>query len=155
MQVQARGFRTVQGNASQTYTTPTLINISKFDAVTGTEEGSAILTFTTEGGNSAQTGSWNITYYAEGEEEKTISCTGNTATVTGLTLGKEYTFQILPQNNETITGSDGKALASYKWQKGRKSFNKDKFALEHPDLYKQYSYIGDGTRVLRLSRGGK
>ena len=57
--------------------------------------------------------------------------------------------------NETITGSDGKALASYKWQKGRKRFNKDKFALEHPDLYKQYSYIGDGTRVLRLSRGGK
>lgn len=105
VQVQARGFRTVQGNASQTYTTPTLINISKFDAVTGTEEGSAILTFTTEGGNSAQAGSWNITYYAEGEEEKTISCTGNTATITGLTLGKEYTFQILPQNNETITGT--------------------------------------------------
>lgn len=105
VQVQAKGFRTVHGNASQTYTTPTLINVVKFQAVTGTEEGSAILTFTTEGGNSAQTGSWNITYYADGEEEKTISCTGNTATITGLTLGKEYTFQILPQNNETITGT--------------------------------------------------
>lgn len=105
VQVQARGFRTVHGNASQTYTTPTLINVVKFQAVTGTEEGSAILTFTTEGGNSAQTGNWNITYYADGEEEKTISCTGNTATITGLTLGKEYTFQILPQNNETITGT--------------------------------------------------
>lgn len=105
VQVQAKGFRTVHGNASQTYTTPTLINVLKFDAVTGTEEGSAILTFTTEGGNSAQTGSWNVTYYAEGEEEKTVSCTGNTVTITGLTLGKEYTFQILPQNNETITGT--------------------------------------------------
>lgn len=105
VQVQAKGFRTVHGNASQTYTTPTLINVVKFDAVTGTEEGSAILTFTTEGGNSAQTGSWNVTYYAEGEEEKTVSCTGNTVTITGLTLGKEYTFQILPQNNETITGT--------------------------------------------------
>lgn len=54
--------------------------------------------------------------------------------------------------NETITGADGKALASYKWQKGRESFNKDKFVLEHPDLYRQYTYVGDGSRVLRLSR---
>lgn len=105
VQVQARGFRAVHGNASQSYTTPTLINVVEFHAVTGTEEGSAILTFTTEGGSSAQSGSWNVTYFAGGEEEKTVSCTGNTVTITGLTLGKEYTFQLLPQNNEAITGT--------------------------------------------------
>lgn len=54
--------------------------------------------------------------------------------------------------NETVINADGKVLASYKWTKGRESFNKDKFALEHPDLFKQYTYVGDGSRVLRLSR---
>lgn len=105
VQVQATGFHTVKGNASQSYTTPTLINVVQFQAVTGTEDGSAILTFTTEGGNSAQSGNWNISYTADGEEERTVACTGNTVTVTGLTLGKEYTFQLLPQGDLAVTGT--------------------------------------------------
>lgn len=91
--VEISGFRKLTGNTSTSYATPPESNILDFSASIGTEDGSVVLSFTVMGQDND---TWSIAYSAEDEEERSISFSGHTATVTGLTVGKEYTFRLVP-----------------------------------------------------------
>ena len=73
-----------------------------FSAAIGTEDGSVVLSFTVMG---QDTNSWSIAYSTEGEEERSISFTGHTTTITGLTEGKEYTFRLVPDVELYLIGT--------------------------------------------------
>lgn len=91
--VEAEGFHQVSGSYYSTYSTGRQTNIVDFIAKTGTEDGSVILNFTVDG---PETQDWVVEYVAEGEETKSLSFTGHMVTVGGLTVGKTYTFTLVP-----------------------------------------------------------
>ena len=99
--VTVNGFHKLTGDFSKAYSTPVETNIAQFSAVAGYEEGTAILAFTVDGRDASQ---WSILYSAEGEEEKSVETQNKAATITGLTVGKEYTFTLQPNVSLFITG---------------------------------------------------
>lgn len=102
VKVEIEGFHQLEGTISGTYATPAQINIVDFTSINGAEEGALILRFTVDG---LEVRNWNVTYSAEGEEEKTVAFTGHMVTLTGLTVGKEYTFRLTTDNNLYVVGS--------------------------------------------------
>lgn len=101
--VEIYGFHELVGMTSSVYITQEQTSIVSFSAVTGTESGSVILSFTAQG---PETNEWKVTYFAEGEEEKSVTFTGPIVTVTGLTVGKNYTFQLEPTAPLYVVGED-------------------------------------------------
>ena len=91
--VEIDGFHKLTGNTSAVYATPLETNILDFIAAIGPEDGSVVLSFTVTG---QDTDTWSIAYATEGEDERSVYFSGHTATVTGLTVGKEYTFRLVP-----------------------------------------------------------
>lgn len=100
--VEISGLHKLTGNTSASYATPPESNIVDFSATIGTEDGSVILSFTVMG---QDTDSWSIAYATDGEEERSISFSGHTVTVTGLTVGKEYTFRLVPDAELYMIGN--------------------------------------------------
>lgn len=101
IKILVEGFHRLTGDVSASYSTPALTNVVQFNAVTGPENGSVILGFTVEGPDS---GLWNVVYAAEGEEEKQVELLSHMTTLTGLTVGKEYTFTLVPSDGMYVTG---------------------------------------------------
>ena len=85
------GFHKLTGETSAVFTTEASTRILSFQAIAGTEDGSVKLDFTYEGN---EPDFWNIRYQTEGEEERLETITGNSAMITGLTVGKMYTFTL-------------------------------------------------------------
>ena len=100
--VEISGLHKLTGSTSASYATPPESNIVDFSAAIGTEDGSVILSFTVMG---QDTDTWSIAYSTEGEEERSISFSGHTTTVTGLTVGKEYTFRLVPDAELYMIGN--------------------------------------------------
>ena len=96
------GFHRLTGDISASYSTPALTNVVQFNAVTGSEDGSVILGFTVEGPDSGQ---WSVSYVAEGEPEQVVPLLSHMASLTGLTVGKEYTFTLIPSDDMYVTGT--------------------------------------------------
>lgn len=96
------GFHSLTGQIASSYATPKLTNIAQFSAVTGPENGSAILNFTVDG---PDLDSWILRCSAADEDTKEFTITDHTYTVTGLTVGKAYTFELLPGTDRKITGT--------------------------------------------------
>ena len=101
--VSISGYHKLVGATTGVHTTAEQTVISNLTAVTGAEDGSVILNFTVQG---PETGDWKVTCSAEGEEDKSISFTGHMVTVTGLTVGKEYTFLLEPAIQLYVVGSN-------------------------------------------------
>lgn len=80
------------GKTTDTYVTPAQTNIVSLQASTGAEDGSVILSFTVDGPDSPS--GWIITCSAEGEEDRVQTVTAHWATLSGLTVGTEYTITI-------------------------------------------------------------
>ena len=99
--VEISGFHHLTGQTSASYATPLETNILSFVAAIGAEDGSVNLAFTVDG---QDTNTWNIVYNAEGEEERSVSFSGHTTTITGLTVGKEYTFRLVPETELYLLG---------------------------------------------------
>ena len=97
------GFHKLTGNTAIAYSTPAQTNIVQFSAVTGSEDGSVILGFTVEGPDADQ---WSVVYSAENEPEQTVVFPSHMVTLTGLTVGKEYTFRLIADTDLYITGTD-------------------------------------------------
>lgn len=95
------GFHRLTGETAASYSTPAQTNIVQFSAVTGSEDGSAIVSFNLEGPDN---GSWQISCSAEGEETQIIDALSHMVTLTGLTVGKEYTFTLIPGEGMYVTG---------------------------------------------------
>ena len=102
VKVTAKGFHRLTGSASTAYSTPIQTNIVQFDAITGSTEDSVILSFTAEGPSSNE---WSVQYSAEGEEPRSATFVDSQmVTITNLTVGKEYTFQLIPKEALYVTG---------------------------------------------------
>ena len=96
------GFHSLTGQIASSYATPKQTNIAQFSAVTGPENGSAIVSFTVDG---PDLDSWILRCSAADEETQEFTLTDHTYTVTGLTVGKAYTFELLPGIDRKITGT--------------------------------------------------
>lgn len=91
--VEAEGFHQLSGSYYGTFATGKQTNILDFTAKTGTEDGSVVLNFTVDG---PETQDWVMTCSTEGEEARSVSFTGHMVTISGLTVGKNYTFTLTP-----------------------------------------------------------
>lgn len=99
--VETSGLHKLTGTTTKVYSTPLQTKIAQLNIITGSENGSVILSFTVEGPDSAQ---WNVIYSAEGEAERITAFPSHMVTLTGLTVGKEYTFHIEPVDSVYLTG---------------------------------------------------
>jgi len=104
VELAVEGFHDLNGAQSGTVTTQEKTEIKEFSYVNGTEDGSLILNFTAEG----PLQDWILEYSAPEEETQSTSFTGNTVTVSGLTVGKTYTFSLVtvPGTDHYIVGAD-------------------------------------------------
>lgn len=103
VKVEIDGFHKLTGDISAAFTTPAQTNIVQFSAVTGSEDGSAILGFTIDGPDSDE---WIVRYSASDEEEKEVTFSGHITTLTGLTVGKTYDFTLQPAGDLLFTGTN-------------------------------------------------
>lgn len=103
IKVVSAGFHKLTGSSSTAYSTPVLTNVVQFDAVAGATDDSVILSFTVEGPDSKE---WTVEYSAEGEQTRAATFTSHMVTLTNLTVGKEYTFRLVPDKNLFVTGTE-------------------------------------------------
>jgi len=99
--VEIEGFHGLKGDIRTTYTTAPQTEVVSFNAVTGAEAGTAILNFTIKGHDFEQ---WKVTYEAEGENQQSAVFSGHMVTVTGLTVGKTYTFSLDAAGSGYVVG---------------------------------------------------
>lgn len=95
------GFHKLVGQTSDIFTTDTTTNIVSFSAVTGSEDGSVMLNFTADGDEPDE---WTIVYRADGEEEQRQSFNGHSVTISGLSVGKVYTFTLDAGEDLSLSG---------------------------------------------------
>lgn len=95
------GFHHLTGNTTGTYVTPAQANISGFTALTGSQDGSAKLTFTSDRSDVTQ---WKVTYSTPGDEKKEVLFTGNELEIPGLTVGSVYDFELTSVEHLFVTG---------------------------------------------------
>lgn len=103
VKVEVEGLRKLTGKIEDSYTTPVQTDILSFTAVTGTEPGTAVLSFTVDGMDST---AWSVRYWADGEEEKKVIFGGHMVNISDLVSGKTYTFKLEAGSNLYITGID-------------------------------------------------
>ena len=95
------GFHELTGMTSISARTEEQTEITSFTAVTGTEDGSAVLEFSLTG---QETQEWMVAYSTDGEDEKSVSFTGRRVTINDLTVGKTYLFELKPVNPLYLIG---------------------------------------------------
>ena len=100
--LEIEGLHSLTGQTSTQYYTLPQTNVLGFSSVTGPEDGSVILSFTTEG---PEVDGWTISYSTEGEEVKTLNFTGNMITISGLTVGSEYRFTLSTSDDVELIGT--------------------------------------------------
>ena len=96
------GFHELTGKTAEIFTTDALPTVISMSAVTGAEDGSAIISFTVDGDDPAE---WVITCSSSDEEDIVQTFIGHTVTVKGLTVGKMYTFTLGSSNGDQILGN--------------------------------------------------
>lgn len=101
IEVDVTGFHKLEGKTSDVFTTEAPTQILTFHAIAGSEDGSVKLDFTVNG---EEPNFWNIRYSAEGEEERLETVTGHTAMISGLSVGKVYTFTLEGDKNFDLSG---------------------------------------------------
>ena len=99
--VDMKGFHKLTGNYSDTITTEATTQILSIHAIAGSEDGSVMLNFTVDGDDPDF---WYIHYTADGEEELVETVTGHSAMISGLTVGKVYTFTLGGGKNFDLSG---------------------------------------------------
>lgn len=101
--VNVSGKHKVTGEQEARYTTPKITNIISFTAAAGTEDGSATLRFKVDG-QAAK--SWKVVYSADDEAAQVKEFNDDMVTITGLTVGKTYTFRLMSDDAVYIVGND-------------------------------------------------
>ena len=101
IEIEINGFHKLRGHTSDIFTTDANTKIVSFTAVTGPEDGSAVINFTVDGDEPDE---WTVVCTAQGEEEHRQTFTGHSATIKGLTVGKNYTFTIQTADDLTVNG---------------------------------------------------
>lgn len=101
VKVEISGLHKLDGQIEDSYSTPDELSVTDMNISTGTDAGSAVVSFTASG---SEVSNWKLTYSASGEEAATHTFTGSSTTVTGLALGKTYTFTLSTQDGTAISG---------------------------------------------------
>lgn len=101
VRLQIDGFHKLVGQTSDIFTTDTTTSIVTFSAITGAEDGSVMLNFTADGDEPEE---WTLIYRAEGEEEQRLTFTGHSISVSGLSVGKIYTFTLDAGEDLSLSG---------------------------------------------------
>jgi len=100
--VEISGLHKLTGKKEASFTTAEQTSVLNLSVIGGSEDGSAILSFTVQGPDS----SWQVICSAEGESDKTFSCTDHTATLQGLTPGVTYKIRLVPAATLYVVGED-------------------------------------------------
>ena len=103
IQLEISGFHKLIGVTSHSYNTPALTTVSELSAITGQEDGSVILSFNAQGATPSE---WTVIYGTEGEESKEVTFTGQVISISGLTVGKTYTFRLQEPTDLYLTGEE-------------------------------------------------
>ena len=103
IELNAEGFHKLSGKTAEIFTTHSIPNLTAVSAVTGSEDGSVMVTFTVDG---QEPDEWMITCTADGEETISETFTGHSVTVRGLTIGKEYTLKLTAADGSQILGDN-------------------------------------------------
>ena len=101
VKLEISGLRKLTGQVSDSYTTPAQTSVLNLTAVTGSEEGTVILSFNIDG---MDANNWTVSCSADGEETRNESFTGHMATISGLTLGANYTFTLSTPDAVILSG---------------------------------------------------
>ncbi len=101
VEVKMNGFHQLNGKTSQVFTTEATTQVLSFTAVAGSEDGSAMLNFTVDG---KEPDFWNIRYVTEGEDVRRDTIQTHSTMITGLTVGKVYTFKLDGGTNFELSG---------------------------------------------------
>lgn len=96
------GFHELTGKTAEIFTTDAMPTIISMSAVTGSEDGSAMVNFTVDGSDPE---AWTLTCSAPGEEDIVETFTGHSVTVKGLTVDKIYTLTLGTANDDQILGN--------------------------------------------------
>lgn len=103
IELEVSGPHKLIGKTAEIFTTDALTNIVSITAITGPEDGSAIINFTVDGSDPEE---WLISCSAEGEEVITQSFTGHSVTVKGMTVGKKYTLTLGSTDGTDVLGNN-------------------------------------------------
>ena len=102
VEVSTDGFHGLTGKTADIFTTDAIPTIISMSAVTGAEDGSAIVNFTVEG---SEPDEWTIICSADGESDIVQTFTGHSVTVKGLTVNKVYSLTLGTTNADQILGT--------------------------------------------------
>ena len=91
-----------RGVSTLSVTTPEATEITDLTASLGDADGSVVLSFSANGPTPAQ---WTVSYAAGDGQKQSQQFTGNTVTVTGLTLQQNYTFTLEGTDTVFLTGT--------------------------------------------------
>ena len=109
LEVQIEGFHGLTGFTSQYFTTSNITNVVSFTAVTGAEDGSAMLTFTVDGADPEE---WTVIYGTDDEDYQAQTFTGHSVTIRELTVGKTYSFYLQCEESYNLTGQTEATLTA-------------------------------------------
>lgn len=98
----AQGFHKLASTLQVTYTTNPMTEVTNLVSLAGQEDGSVILNLTVNGPEPDQ---WIVTYSADGEAAQTQTFSSHMVTISGLTIGKTYTFQLSAGPDIALSGS--------------------------------------------------
>lgn len=101
IQLEISGFHKLVGQTSDVFNTESQTSVVSFSAVTGPEDGSAVLTFTVEG---AEPDEWTVTCTAPDQPTITETFTGHNVTIKGLTVDQVYTFHLSDGSDQELLG---------------------------------------------------
>ena len=104
IQLEIDGFHQLKGPTYSSYITAAETEITAFTAYTGSEDGTVVLEFSVSGPEKSP--DWQVIYSAVDEEEVTVPFSGHNVTLTGLTVGKEYTFRLVPSSELYMVGNN-------------------------------------------------
>ncbi len=104
IEVEISGRHQLTGTTTAAYSSDAQTTILNFNATIGKTDGSAILSFSVQGPDSP--GGWLVKFSADGVPERTEPCSSHTAAITGLEVGKTYTFRLVPVDELYVVAGD-------------------------------------------------
>lgn len=137
IEVRISGFHKLSGQTTERFTTDATTQILTFDVIAGSEDGSVKLDFTVDGD---EPDFWNIRYSAEGEDEKRETIQNHSTMISGLTVGKVYTFTLDGGKNFDLSG---KTSAEYMACKLILAENLNAVTTNGKDITVQWDTPGD------------
>ncbi len=104
IEVVISGRHQLTGITTATYTSDAQTTIQNFNATIGRIDGSVNLSFTVQGPDSPS--GWLVKFSAPGVPERTEPCSSHSAMITGLEVGKTYTFRLVPVDELYVVGGE-------------------------------------------------